>query len=102
MSNIVNVIAIIFFLLCWALIIRKVIVSRYAPVKTVKAEVFDKYKSSIATKYPETLKREPYIVVFSTKKGKLSFVVSEFSYQNYKIKDKGTLKYQGDKIISFQ
>lgn len=102
MSNIVNVIAIILFLLCWTLIIRKVIVSRYSPVKTVEAEVFDKYKSSTASKYPETLKRDPYIVVFATKGKKLSFVVSGFSHQSYKIKDKGTLKYKGNKMISFQ
>ena len=102
MSNIVNVIAIILFLLCWTLIIKKLIVTRYAPVKTVKAEVFDKYKSSTASKYPGVLKREPYVVVFDAKGKKLSFVVSEFSYQNYKIKDRGTLKYKGNKIISFQ
>jgi len=102
MSNIVNVIALILFLLCWILIIRKFIVSRCATVKTVKAKIVDKYKPDIVSKYPGTFKRERYIVIFATKDKKLSFDVSEFSYGNYKINEKGTLKYKGNKIISFK
>ncbi len=102
MSNIINVIAVILFLVCWILIIRKSIINKFAPVKTVKAELIDKYKSDIVSKYPGTFKPEYYIVVFKTKNKKLSFNVSEFSYANYKIKEKGMLKYKGTKIISFK
>ena len=102
MSDIINVIAIILFLVCWALIIGKFIICRYATVKTVKAKVVDKYKLEIVSNYPETLKQTRYIVVFLTKDKKLSFDVSEFSYNNYRINDKGTLKHKGSKIISFQ
>lgn len=89
-------------LLCWILIIIKLIRNKYAPVKSVKAEVFDKYKANSVSKIHGTLKREHYIVVFSTSEKKLSFPVSEFSYRNYNIKDKGTLKYKGGQIISFK
>ena len=81
---------------------RKVIMNRCATVKTVKAKVVDKYKPDMFSKYHGTLKQERYIVVFETKDKKLSFDVSEFSYDNYKINEKGILKYKGTKIISFQ
>ncbi len=102
MSNVINAIAIILCLLCWIFIIRKFIISRYSPVKTVSAKVVDKYKPDTVSKYPGTFKQARYVVVFEAKNKKLSFDVSEFSYNNYKIKEKGTLKYKGTKIISFQ
>lgn len=101
MYNIINAILMILFSLCWILIIRKVIVNKYAVVKTVKAKVVDKYKPDIVSNYPGTFKPERYIVVFATKDKKLMFDVSEFSYNNYKINEKGILKYKGTKIISF-
>ena len=102
MHNVINAIAIVSVLLCWVLIIKKMIISRYAPVKTVKATVIDKYKPDMVSKYNGVFKQERYVVVFDTKDKKLSFDVSEFSYGNYKINQKGTLKYKGMKIISFQ
>ena len=102
MYGIVNTILMLLFSLCWILIIRKVIINKCAPVKTVKAKVIDKHKPNIISNYPGTFKPECYTVVFETKDKKLLFYVSEFSYSNYKINDKGTLKYKGTKIISFQ
>ncbi len=102
MYNIINTIVMILFLLCWILIIRKIIINKCATIKTVKAKVVDKYKPDIVSNYPGAFKPERYIVIFETKDKKLSFDVSEFSYDNYKINEKGTLKYKGTKIISFQ
>ena len=102
MSDIINIAAIILFILCWILIIKKVIFNKYAAVVTVKAKIIDKYKSDIVSKYPGAFKSERYIVVFETKNKKLSFNVSELSYGNYKINEKGNLKYKGNKIISFK
>lgn len=102
MSDIVNVIAISLFLGVWVSIIIKFVLNRRATVKTVKAKIVDKYKPDIATKYPGVFKTESYIVVFETKSKKLSFNVSEFSYENYKINEKGILKYKGNKIIEFK
>ena len=102
MYNIINTILMILFLLCWILIVGKIVVNRYATVKTVKAKVVDKYKPDIVSKYYGTFKQERYTVVFEIKDKKLSFDVSEFSYGNYKINEKGTLKYKGTKIISFK
>ena len=102
MYNIINTIITILFLLCWILVVTKIVINRYATVKTVKAKVVDKYKPDIVSKYHGTFKQECYIVVFATNDKKLSFNVSEFSYSNYKINEKGTLKYKGTKIISFE
>jgi len=101
-SNVINMLLMILILLCWILIIKKFIWNKYAPVKSVKAEVFDKYKANTVSRMHGTFKREHYIVVFSTGEKKLSFPVSEFSYENYNINDKGTLKYKGGQIISFK
>lgn len=102
MNTVINIVSVIFLLVCWLLVIRKLILSRFAPVKTVKAEVIDKYKPEAVSRYQGTFKLENYVVVFKTKDKNLSFNVSEFSYNNYKIKDKGTLQYKGTKIISFK
>ena len=93
MSDVVNIIFAGLFLLCWVLIIKKIIAAKFAPVRTVKAEVVDKYRTDMGAKVQGTFKRQRYIVVFKTKDKKLSFDVSEFSYNSYKIKKKGTLKY---------
>ena len=102
MHNVINTIAILLFLLCWFLIIRKTIINKCATVETVKAKVVDKYKPDIVSNYPGTFKPKRYVVIFEAKGKRLSFDVSEFSYDNYKINEKGTLQYKGNKIISFQ
>lgn len=102
MSFIVNLFGILLFLLCWFLILKKLMMSRYAPVKTVQAEVIDKYKENTFSKYPGVSKQEVYIVVFAAQDAKFSFAVSELSFQQYNIKEKGTLTYKGNRIISFQ
>ena len=78
------------------------VLNKLAPVKAVKAEVIDKYEPEMVSKYPRTFKNKRYIVVFKTEDKRLSFDVSEFSYGNYKIKEKGTLRYKGNQIISFK
>lgn len=61
----------------------------------------DKYKKSGIRKYG-IFSGERYILVFSTAKGNKAFTVSEFSFAHYKLREKGTLKYKGDKIIEFR
>jgi len=102
MDNVVNLFSIIIFLFCWFLIIKKLFWSRIAPVKTVKAEVFDKYKPDTVSNYPGTVNQESYVVVFKAKDKKLSFNVSGFSYNNYRIGEEGTLKYKGNRMMSFK
>ena len=80
----------------------KVVKNRYAPIKTVKAVVIDKNKVENFSKYSGTGKSEKYVIVFSIGGKKKSFYVSQFSYNSYRVNEKGTLKYKGDKLIDFK
>lgn len=102
MSDIINIIAIVLSVICWILIIRKIVYSKFLPVKSVKAKVIDKYKPYIVSNYPGVFKNKHCIIVFETENKRLSFNVSEISYNSYRINDKGTLKYKGNKIINFE
>ncbi|MBE6959248.1 MAG: DUF2500 domain-containing protein [Ruminococcaceae bacterium] len=72
-----------------------------SPVKTVKATVVHKQTVEAFSKYSGTGKHTKYAVTFQAGQKKLSFYVSEFSYRGYKIKETGTLKYKGSRIIDF-
>lgn len=80
----------------------KAVKNRCAPIKTAKAIVIDKNKVENFSKYSGTGKSEKYVIVFSVNGKKKSFYVSQFSYNGYRINEKGTLKYKGDKLIDFK
>ena len=82
--------------------IRVFIKNKLAPEKTVNAVVVNKQINESFSKYAGNGKRKKYVVVFSIDGKKKGFYVSEFSYSGYQIADKGTLTYQGDKIIGFK
>lgn len=85
------------YLLCMIRVLTK----KLAPERTVRAEVIHKQKTETFSKYQGTGKRVRYVVVFMAEGKKLSFYVSEFSYGGYRRGEKGTLKYKGDRLISF-
>ena len=105
-ENISNIIIISLFVGVGALavvsLLVKVVKNRYAPIKTVQAVVIDKNKVEIFSKYSGTGKREKYVIVFSIDGKKKSFYVSQFSYNGYRVNEKGMLKYKGDKLIEFK
>lgn len=101
-GSIINIIFILVFLICWVLIIIRLVHTRFAPVKTIKAQIVDKYKLNTKSIYPKTFKGDMCKVVFKTKNKKLSFLVSQITFDNYKKGQKGTLKYKGNKIIDFK
>ncbi len=88
-------------LLCWSLLMIRFIRDKFAPIQTVQAMVVDKYKTKTVSKIPGTFQRERYIIVFLVGEKKIAFDVSEFSFHGYAVKEKGTLKYKGKKIIKF-
>lgn len=105
-ENISNIVIISLFIGIGALamvsIIVRTIKNRHAPIKSVKAVVVDKNKIETFSKYSGSGKSEKYVIVFSVGGKKKSFYVSQFSYNGYKINEKGTLKYKGDKLIEFK
>lgn len=101
LSVIINCLGILLFASCWILIIVKLIKNKISSVKTVNAVVVDKYKTQAVSGIPGRFKRKRYIVVFLADEERLAFDVSEFSFQGYRIKERATLKYKGDRLIDF-
>ena len=84
-------------------IIYQVLRNKYAKVKTVKARVVDKFKADQFSKIYGSAARVPqYYVVFQMGNKKKSFRISAFSYGGYRIGERGTLKYKGDKLVDFK
>lgn len=75
---------------------------RFGKVKTVKARVVDKHTVESFSKYSGNGKHIRYVVVFEIEGKKKGFYVSQFSYGGYRRNEKGTLKYQGDRLLDFQ
>lgn len=101
LGNGVNILAVTAFVAFWAVIIAKFIKNKFSSVKTVNAVVADKYKTQGVSKIYGALKRERYIVIFNIGGKKLAFAVSGFSYESYKIGEKGVLTYKGITLIDF-
>ena len=105
-ENLFNLIHTLLITCVWLLIVVGIIVriakNKHAPTKTVKAVVIDKHKLETFSKYSGNGKREKHVVVFRAEGRKVSFYVSEFSYDGYKINETGTLTYKGDKLIAFK
>ena len=105
-ENISNIVIISLFLgvgvLAVVSLLVKAVKNRCAPIKTVKAVVIDKNKVETFSKYSGNGKSEKYVIVFSVGGKKKSFYVSQFSYNGYRINEKGTLKYKGDRLIDFK
>ena len=105
-ENISNIVIISLFVGIGALamvsIIVRTIKNRYDPIKTVKAVVIDKNKVETFSKYSGNGKSEKYVIVFSVDGKKKSFYVSQFSYNGYRVNEKGLLKYKGNKLIEFK
>lgn len=103
-ENLSNWIGLLSVLLCvavYGIYMVRLIRNRRAPVRTVKAEVADKFKQETFSKYRGSGKSARYVIVFLAEGKKRPFYVSEFSYGGYRIGEKGTLKWKGDRLIDF-
>lgn len=84
-------------------IIYQILRNKFAKVRMVKAQVVDKFKADKFAKIYGSAARTPqYYVVFQIGSKKKSFRISEFSYGGYRIGERGTLKYKGDKLVDFK
>ena len=105
-ENVINIVITSIFIGIGALAMGSIIVrtikNRYASIKVVEAVVIDKNKIESFSKYSGSGQTEKYVIVFSVNGKKKSFYVSQFSYNGYKVNEKGILKYKGNKLISFK
>ena len=90
------------FIGIWLLVLIRLIGNKLAPVKTVKAQIVNKHIQEVFSKYSGSGKSYKYVVVFIAEGNTLSFYVSEFSYNSYRVNDRGTLTYRGNRLIKFQ
>ncbi len=106
-SDIINSWMIILGVACICVVFIRIIYNllkdKLAPIRTVKAQVVDKFIVDNFSKIYGSLAKKPqYFIVFAIGKRKRSFRVSEFSYGGYKVNEKGTLRYKGSKIVFFR
>lgn len=89
----------LFIAVLYILVAVRVVKNRFVRVKKVRAEVVGRQTVEQFSKYG---KRHKYAVTFLVDGKKKSFYVSEFSYGGYRKGEKGTLTYQGERLIDFQ
>ena len=102
-GNIVNLtFALVGAIIVFGIIIR-VIKNLITKEKSIKATVIDKqsYDKQIYRKSQAPFIRKEYVITFLCGNKKKYFNVSELSFGNYKVNQKGTLKYKGNQIIDF-
>ena len=105
-NNFGNIVNLIFALIGVIIVVGisiKVIINIFSKEKTIKAIVVDKqsYDKQIYRKSQAPFTRKEYVITFLCGNKKRYFNVSELSYRNYKVNQKGTLKNKGNQIIDF-
>lgn len=105
-DNIASVVIAALLIGLWAVAMLRVLIkavkNKRAPVKTAAAVVADKNIVKTFSKYAGNAEHKKYVVIFSVDGRKKSFYVSDFSYAGYRVGEKGTLKYKGDRLIEFK
>ena len=84
-------------------LLLRIILNKYGNEKEVEAKVINKqyYQSRLARKAENFCDEDSYVVTFLAGDKKLSFYVSEYSYNGYRINQKGILRYKGTMLIDF-
>lgn len=103
-GNIINLFFISFGAIALLGIIIKVITNIFSKEKSIKAIIVDKqsYDKTIYRKNDAPYVVKKYIITFNCEDKKRYFEVSELSYKNYKMNQKGILTYKRNRIIDFR
>lgn len=84
-------------------LLLRIILNKLGNERQVEAKVINKqyYQSRLARKAKTFRDEDSYVVTFLAGDRKLSFYVSEYSYNGYKVNQKGTLRYKRTMLIDF-
>lgn len=84
-------------------ILAKILQNFFYKEKREEAVVVNKqsFDKTIYRKSQSPFVKKSYVITFQCKNKKRHFDVSELSYNNYRINQKGTLKYKGSRLIDF-
>ena len=103
-GNAVNFIFFIIGLVIGIGIFARIITYYFLKEKSIKATVLDKqsYDKRIYRKNQAPFTQKEYVITFLCGNKTKYFNVSELSFENYKVNQKGILKYKGNRIIDFK
>lgn len=103
-GNIVNYIFAIIAFVIFIGIVIKAAVNILSKERQVEAIIVDKqsYDKIVYRKSQAPFTKKEYIITFNCGNKKRHFEVSELSYGNYKINQKGILSYKGNRLIDFK
>ncbi len=78
--------------------------SFFSKEKQEKAVVINKqsFDKQVYRKNQASFVRKEYVITFQCGKKKRHFSVSELSYGTYRMHEKGTLRYKGNRLIDFK
>ncbi len=100
---IVNYGFVLFVAVIAVIVAVRLIITAFSKQKCEKAVVINKFTGEgiAKSKYNMAFPQKTYTVVFRCGNKTRAFNVSEFSYNGYKINEKGILKYKGNRLIDF-
>ena len=101
--GLVNYVFVILELIIVVGIVAKILHNCFSKEKREEAIVVNKqsFDKTIYRKSQAPFVKKSYVITFQCKNKKRNFDVSEFSYNNYIINQKGTLIYKGSRLIDF-
>ena len=105
MDNVGMIVSLLWLALMLAFALRmgyKFYKSHYAKPVTVPAKVVSKHTVEFFSKTASQHKSTRYVVNFLVKNKKKGFYVSSGLYHSCREGERGTLTYQGDRVVSFQ
>lgn len=99
-----NIFGVVFLIAVIVLVVRVIFKDLFARTVTVRAKVVDKEANTYnrVSNLPTHGTTTDYVVAFYTGARTLRFKTSVFVFDSVNIGDEGTLKFNGDRIISFE
>jgi len=104
MGNIINYVFLLIGIIIVMGIFSRILINSFSKEKSTNAVLVDKqyYEKRIYSKSQAPYTKKEYVLTFLCGNKKKYFNVSELSYKNYRVNQKGILKYKGNQIIDFK
>ncbi len=102
-GNIVNYVFVVIGAIIIIGVIARFSYNKLSTERLEEAVIIDKqcYDKRIYRKSSASFAKKYYVITFKCKNKRRHFYVSELSYTNYKVGQKGTLKYKGSHLVDF-
>lgn len=103
-GNIINYVLALIGIIIVIGIVSRTLINVFSKEKSTNAVLVDKqcYDKRIYSKGQAPYTKKEYVITFLCGDNKKHFNVSELSYKNYRVNQKGILKYKGNQIINFK